>query len=495
MPTASSAARGVAVLLLCLHLPLLALAAPTAADRAAAKTVYDTLFAAKIKTVRSTADRADDVALAREMIAVATSSDVQPELLELICEGAYDLGQASPEGLGLAAEAMSLLAESVPEKRAAAHDRQIAILNRQITAGKPDERAGAADNLVDLLTSLGDENAAKKDYAGAAADYRRAFSLIQQRKLTFGETVKAKLDWATGRDRAVKQLARLQEKMLANANDHVTAQEIVKLFTIELDEPSGALPYLERAKDAKLTEVVTLAARPLEDLAADQNLIVGEWYFAAARDHDAFAATLLLQSRRHVARFIELYAATDIHRTKAEVILKETDAKLAAKKIVVAAAVGTDAPVNWTMRLWGGSRFVPRDMGNLDTKLDDNVITATHPARIKRSYVYLTNEHAAIPANVDFELAVRVNGKGAVGLLRKEGQQSGQLAMRIDSPTRVMVIIKRQAGKVSISVDGKPTPPAIKGRAAGEKDAYVFAIGLNPNDSVQVHDFKLKVEN
>lgn len=494
MPTASSAACGVAALLLSLHLPPFAIAAPAPADLAAAKSVYDTLFTAKLKAVRATTDRADDVALAKEMVALATSSDMQPELIELICEGAYELGHAQAEGFSLAAEAMSLLADSVPEKRAAARERQITILNRQITAGKLEDHEGAAENLADLLVSLGDEKAAKKDYADAAVEYRRALAMIQQHKLTFADAVKIKLDWAMGRDRATKQLARLQEKLLGNANDHITAQEIVKLFMIEFDDPTGALPYLERAKDAKLTEVVTLAAKSLSDLAAQECLTLGEWYFAAARDHDAFAATLLPQSRRHVARFIELYSATDIHRTKAEVILKETDAKIAAKKIVIAAAVGADAPVTWTMRLWGGSRFVPRDMSNFETKQDDKVFSATHPTRIKRSYAYLTNEHAAIPAGVDFELAVRVSGKGAVGLLRKEGQQTGQVAMRIDSPTRTLITMKRQAGKVSITVDGKPTPPAIKGRMAGENEAYVFAVGLNANDTIHIHDFKLDID-
>ena len=308
-----------------LALSMVALSAGAADD---AKSVFDSLFAAKIKAVAGSADRADDVALAKDMLALAKSSANEPALLALLCEAAHDLGARHADGYAVAAEAMTLLAETVEAGRPLAREKLVALLMKQSTIGKADEREAAGEAMIDLLLTTGDEKAEKKQYAEAAGDYRRAVTAATQKKTAALDDAKAKLEFALTRDRTMKQLSRLQEKLLKDA-DSATAEEIVRLYVIELDDPAAAKDYLNRVKDETLKTLIPLAAEPVEQTKEDDALRLGEWYHALAKEsrtHDAPAR----RGASYLARFIELHASTDLARTKAAVMLKELNDRLAS---------------------------------------------------------------------------------------------------------------------------------------------------------------------
>lgn len=313
---------------------LAAIAAPTLAAAEEAREVFDSLFAAKIKAASATADRADDIALAKDMLDLAKKSASQPNLLVLLCDAVHDLSIKQPDSYATGVEAMQLLADTVEAKRPAARDKLIALLTRQMSVGKPDERDAAGEKLIDLLTMIGDEKAEKKEFAEAAADYRRAVAVATQKKSAALDELKAKLEWATGRDRTMKQLARLQEKLLKDG-DSATAEEIVKVYVVELDDPAAAVPYLNRVKDEQLKKLVPLAAKAINQLTEGDCLALGDWY----RSHNRNVALGVpaARTKAYLSRFLELHTANDLQRTKADAWLKEINTKLQSSDTSAAA--------------------------------------------------------------------------------------------------------------------------------------------------------------
>jgi len=316
----------VAALACAFALPLAALADPGAE----AKSVFDTLFAAKLKSVAGTPDRADDVALAKDMLMLADKSVSQPTLVALLCESAHDLGVRHADGYAVAVEAMTLLAQTVDEKRPAAREKLITVLSKQSTAGKADERESAAQELIDLLIAMGGEDLEKQQYAEAAADFRRAMTLAQVRKSASLDEAKTRLELALSRERTMKRLGSLQERLLKDATDSATAEDIIKLYVIELDDPAAAKPYLDRAKKAQLTTLVNAAAESIDTVAKETSLALGEWYrgLAATVKGDAQAVPFA-RAVSCFDRFLQLHESDDVAKVKATELRREVAEKLA----------------------------------------------------------------------------------------------------------------------------------------------------------------------
>lgn len=291
---------------------------PLAADES--KQVFDALFAAKLKAVNATPDRADDVALASELLVHAKSSKEQLGLLTLICDSAYDLGLRSPEGQATAIEAQMLLAQHVESKRSEAQEKVVALLTRQASAGKAEERDAAGASLVVLLITMGDEKMQKSQFAEAAADFRRAVAAGSKIKGASVDEVKSKLELAARLDRTIKNIARLDEKLLENANDAASAQEIVRHYLVDLNDAASALPYLNRIKDDQLKQMTLLAAKPVSELNEDESLTLGEWYVSQIKP-PALGA-VVSHAEKCLVRFLALHPANDLPRTKATALLK-----------------------------------------------------------------------------------------------------------------------------------------------------------------------------
>lgn len=300
-----------------------------------ARQVFDSLYGQKIKQAAATSDRADDIALAKDMLDVASKSKEHPALITLLSGAAHDLTSKHADGLATAVQAMQLLAEFVPDAKASAREKLIPLLTRQMAAGKPDEREQAGETLIDLLLTIGDEKIERKQYAEAAADYRRAMTVAQQRKSASVDVAKAKLEMAGSRERSVKQLARLQEKLLQDAQDNATAEEIIKLYAFQLGEPTAAVAYLNRAKDPDLLRYVTLAAKPVADISTDDCLALASWYkLAGDGAPPSQDKTLAWQAAiRYIDHFRRTYVGDDLPRKRADVMHDQLKQSLSASGI------------------------------------------------------------------------------------------------------------------------------------------------------------------
>jgi len=97
-----------------LLLAAVAHAAPVAPAAEAVK-AFDVQYGGRIAAATASSEAADDIALAAELLAAATASETEPDLLPLLCRSAYDLAVKHVKGYRAAIKAMALLARKAPE--------------------------------------------------------------------------------------------------------------------------------------------------------------------------------------------------------------------------------------------------------------------------------------------------------------------------------------------------------------------------------------------
>ena len=159
--------------LVCIFLGVLAWSVRADDSEQAAET-FNVLFGADLARVRKTGDTRDDAALAARLLETAKKAADQPAFLALVCETAANLGLAHPDGYAAAAEAMELVARSVPEKAAACRERLIEIRQKQFDAARGDERQAAGEALLDCLLPVIEAKEQAGAMTEAAALYRKA---------------------------------------------------------------------------------------------------------------------------------------------------------------------------------------------------------------------------------------------------------------------------------------------------------------------------------
>ena len=137
------------------------------AEQAAA--TFEQLYGERLKAAQRTRDRADDAALATELMAATELEGLSDALRTKLCRTAFDLSVAAPDGWESAVAAMEKLADLVPGEAAEA---RLNIANVQLA------RYQAAVRGTDRLAVSGTAFEAVMD-AGAAleADLRFADAL------------------------------------------------------------------------------------------------------------------------------------------------------------------------------------------------------------------------------------------------------------------------------------------------------------------------------
>ena len=332
---------------LCVVALLLMVAPIAGADDA--KEVFDSLYATKIRRAIGSVGREDDLALAKELFQAAQDSTQTHDLLALLCDAAYDLGQRHPDGAGISADAMKLLADTVEEKRHVARENLIDLLTKQARTGKPEERDAATEELVDLLLVMADEQLAERNWKEASARYRRAMLIAAPRKLPQWEVAKAGYEHASRFDNAIERIATLAEQLLLKANATQTAKEIVMLYVTVLDEPEKAVRYLNRTKDETLEKMVPLAADPSSIANDADRLALGQWYRSlAGTKPEAAELPMLRHATDHLAAYLRSTSSEGLDRAKAELLQKEIETLIEKIESDAGPRVAAGGPAKWT---------------------------------------------------------------------------------------------------------------------------------------------------
>ena len=139
-----------------------------------AEDAFNSLYGNDYKKATATPDKADDVALAADLLKAAKAQGVQPGLVAVLCDKAYELGVRLPAGYETAVEAMELVAQAIPAGAAAASDRVATIREKQYQAAKGLEKADAGEVFIESVLAAAGAHMASGATAEASALLRKA---------------------------------------------------------------------------------------------------------------------------------------------------------------------------------------------------------------------------------------------------------------------------------------------------------------------------------
>lgn len=293
--------------------------------------VFEKLYGLRVRSAKSSRDKADDKALAEELITAARASTSAPKLMTLMCQAAYDLASTHPSGYATAVRAMRMLAAHVPEQRAAADQKTIDLLQRWYLRSRGDEKARVGGDLLDVLVDVAESQAAADKRDDAIATYRRAIGVARTIRSDQLDQITAALDTAIRLQRLDKQILRLKTTLEADPDDAASAEQLVRLYLVELDNPGGAKLFVKAVKDEALRKHATLAAGPLSAINEADALSLGEWYRGVSQTvrGDARGA-MLNRARAYFEHYLVLHTQRDAQHVAATLRLKEMTDAMAA---------------------------------------------------------------------------------------------------------------------------------------------------------------------
>jgi hypothetical protein len=303
---------------------------PSPAFGDAVREAFDSAFAGRMRRVRGTADRADDLALARDMLQAADQASDQPAMVELLCENARDLALRGDEGRAVAIRAMETLAERVPAKRLKALEEIVAIEQRLFAATPAARREPAARRLVAALRRAG-EAAAGRDAADAAAGYyRRATAIARRTRGMDAEALERRLDYMLAREAALKRARTLIARIHLEPENADLRRQLVRVYLVDLDDPAAASRYAVDGTDEKTAARLALVAARIETLSPPSLLDLGNWYLELADQADPPAQPALLErAAAFYGRFLEVHKSEDLRKTRARLGLRRARYDLA----------------------------------------------------------------------------------------------------------------------------------------------------------------------
>jgi len=289
-----------------------------------AEAEYKMLFGqdeAKVAASRNTKDAA---AFAAKLLNAAKSVGDQKDLQALLCEKAYEFGLKDPSGQQTGVEALKLLGEAAPDKKAQAQERLLKVMQSRFAKSTGAERKRLGEELVDLLVSRGDQRAEAKAPAEAAALYRQALSIATGIGAEQTKEIMDKIKGISSALEAEKKLADLKAKLEADPKNTAVRTSLILAYLGELDNPVEGAKLVNGDLDEKLRTYVPLAAKPLADLDEAACLELAYWYAELAeKAPPADKGILLGRAKACCERYLSLHTAQDVNRLKATLLLEK----------------------------------------------------------------------------------------------------------------------------------------------------------------------------
>jgi hypothetical protein len=287
---------------------LLSVAARTGAGDVAAR--IEEQFGNRLRDAESTVDRQDDRTVAQEMYAAAQQSP-DPIFAGAVAEQVYALTSEDPRGSQIAADAMALLARIDPSRRLDAVTREAAMLQRLATVHTGDALVQTQERLIASLLSAADLSAAANQWDAAHAYAAEAASLASK----VGSSRQAQVDTALDRLKVRRRIADLQARRKADPTDVAAADELLRLYLLDLDDPVSAAQFQFTASDPLLKENLGLASRDIASLNAGQCLTMGEWYRKLLKPASPAARPALAErSAAYYQQYLKLHSVEDAPR-------------------------------------------------------------------------------------------------------------------------------------------------------------------------------------
>ena len=124
---------------------------------------FEVTFGAEAKKVAASRSKVDDAAFAARLLKIAKNTPDSSELQVLLCEKACKFGSAGPAGCGTALEALTLLENAVPDKKAQWRQRKFEVVKLRFDKSYGAAKKAAGQEYMESLEDLADAKVAQGD--------------------------------------------------------------------------------------------------------------------------------------------------------------------------------------------------------------------------------------------------------------------------------------------------------------------------------------------
>jgi len=309
-----------------------AVAAPPAATAQELEKVFEDLYGRDARAAMASKDPQASSDLAAKILATAETVRNEPNFKALLYQKAYEFGVRGPQGYATAIKAMTGLAELAPDKRALADENLLAVYQLQYKAAKaPDDKSKAGAVLVDQLVALADGYVRSGNSAKAAESCRQAQFVLASVRGDPKEGLAARLKQVSGRLAAAQQVEQCRARIQANPGDKAAAENLLRLYLVELDNPAEAAKYADLGADETTKKYLLVASMKLDTLPEKACLELGDWFkgLEASAAGLSGKAAMLKRAKTYYDRYLEVHAADDMDRMRAKLASAKIEKDLA----------------------------------------------------------------------------------------------------------------------------------------------------------------------
>lgn len=120
-----------------------------------------------------------------------------------------------------------------------------------------------------------------------------------------------------------RRIEQLAARLDAQPHDQAARRELLVIHIVDRDDPKSARRYSSEVDDEVWRECVLLAARDMEELAADDLLLTARWYRGlAGKAKGAARIAMYRRSRGYFERYLEVAEESDDQRPTADASLR-----------------------------------------------------------------------------------------------------------------------------------------------------------------------------
>ncbi|MBI5723509.1 MAG: hypothetical protein HZA50_06085 [Planctomycetes bacterium] len=302
----------------------------TEKDAQDALQIFISLYADDFRTAAISPDKKDDIEVAGKLLNAARASKTQPALVWLLCGKCYELASVLIDGYLVAAEAMQVAIDNVPEKKAEAIENLLVVLYKQINMLPGDKRKELADCFAQMSLTLSDLRVASDDFDGAVKVIQKAQATAGTNSPLAGE-LKSRVESLIERQKLSRQTEQLMAAVKADPKDANARNQLVTFLVVELNQPGKAVEFLTDAADEKARALVPLAAKKIEDVAETDLSMLADWYrqLSSKTSSQTGKINTLTRAKEYYDLFLVKHTADDLAKTTATLAGKQVETELA----------------------------------------------------------------------------------------------------------------------------------------------------------------------
>jgi len=290
---------------------------------------FNTLFGPEAKKVAATKATRDDADFAASLLAAAGKVGDRINLKTLILEKAHQFAIADPTGHETAVKALRQLHEVCGRRKLEWDEKLATVWQLRYSRARGTKRSTAGQALLKQLVTAAAANFAAGQTTKASSFYRKALALAGALHSPRKSEIVAKLKAANARLLVEQKIASLRRRLESDPRDRKIRETLIQLCLVELDSPTEAAKLLSDDVGEFLRTYVSLATRPVNEIAEGACLELGAWYEEVSEKATLKGkASALGRARQYYQHYLTRHTKKDVFRVKATIALARVDKAL-----------------------------------------------------------------------------------------------------------------------------------------------------------------------